>query len=76
MQSEAERLTQARKNIGMNRRQYKAAMRRQMKALKRAIWHAGSGCAYMPKEAYEDFNAIAKAIDRIVDRISVERWGR
>jgi hypothetical protein len=56
-------------------REWKSKKRKQARAARKAIDALRSGCAYFPNDS-TDVEIAAKAIDRIIEDISVENYGR
>ena len=58
-----------------NAREWKSKKRKQARAAKKAIGSLMAGGAYFPSGHF-DVDIAAKAIDRIIDDISVKNFGR
>lgn len=59
-----------------SRRAFKQAKRKQIRDLRKAIIELRSGCAYMPKGAYEAIKLINSEVDYITSEASLKKWGR
>lgn len=63
------------KREGLTTRQWKSTKRWELKAVKTALMKYRSGCAYCPGYD-EEFEQIDKALDSLIDKHSVKKWGR